>query len=113
MVGTLRFAHPTAYGACGTVCVSGALALRDLRQFSKRWTTTKNAGTNSTARQVEAIMPENTVMPIDLRALAPAPVASTSGTTPRMKAKDVIRIGRNLARAAAIADSISGSRSRT
>jgi hypothetical protein len=41
----------------------------------------KNVGTNSTARQVEAIMPENTVMPIDLRALAPAPVAITSGTT--------------------------------
>ena len=42
--------------------------------------TTKNDGTNSTARQVEAIMPLNTVMPIDLRALAPAPVASTSGS---------------------------------
>ena len=26
-------------------------------------------------------MPVNTVMPIDLRALAPAPVAITSGTT--------------------------------
>ena len=50
-------------------------------------------------------MPENTVMPIDLRALAPAPVASTSGTTPRMKANDVIRIGRNRAGAASIADS--------
>jgi hypothetical protein len=44
-------------------------------------------------------------MPIDLRALAPAPVASTSGATPRMKANDVIRIGRNRARAASTADS--------
>ena len=52
-------------------------------------------------------------MPIDLRALAPAPVASTSGTTPRMKANDVIRIGRNRARAASTADSSSGLRSRT
>ena len=58
-------------------------------------------------------MPLNTVMPIDLRALAPAPVASTSGTTPRMKANDVIRIGRNRARAASTADSSSGLRSRT
>ena len=50
-------------------------------------------------------MPENTVMPIDLRALAPAPLATTSGATPRMKANDVIRIGRNRARAASTADS--------
>src|ERR1700680_330909 len=86
----------------------GAFPLRSLSQFSNRCTTTKNVGTNSTARQVEAIMPENTVMPIDLRALALAPVASTSGPTPRMKANDVIRIGRNRARAASIADSNSG-----
>ena len=32
----------------------------------------KNTGTNVTARSVEASMPENTVMPIDLRAAAPA-----------------------------------------
>jgi hypothetical protein len=44
-------------------------------------------------------MPVNTVMPIDTRALAPAPLASTSGTTPRMKANDVITIGRKRARA--------------
>ena len=49
-------------------------------------------------------MPVNTVMPIDLRALAPAPVAITSGTTLRMKAIDVIRIGRKRARAASTAD---------
>ena len=87
-------------------------AFFDARQFSKRCTTTKKAGTNSTARQVEASMPENTVMPIDLRALAPAPVAITSGTTPRMKANDVIRIGRKRARAASIADSSTGLPSR-
>ena len=50
-------------------------------------------------------MPLNTVMPIDLRALAPAPVAITSGATPRMKANEVIRIGRNRARAASTAAS--------
>src|SRR5215467_9586566 len=75
--------------------------------------TTKNVGTNSTARQVDAIMPENTVMPIDLRALAPAPVAATNGATPRMKANDVIKIGRKRERAAATADSSRGCPSRT
>jgi hypothetical protein len=74
----------------------------------KSWMTTKNVGTHSTARQVDAIMPENTVMPIDLRALAPAPVAATNGATPRMKANDVIRIGRKRERAAATADSSRG-----
>ena len=53
-------------------------------------------------------MPVNTVMPIDLRALAPAPVASTSGATPRMKANEVIRIGRKRARAASTAASTIG-----
>ena len=67
--------------------------LRFARHSSRRWSTTKKLGTKRTARQVEAIMPVKTVMPIDLRALEPAPVASTSGTTPRMNANDVIRIG--------------------
>lgn len=42
-------------------------------------------------------MPLKTVIPIDLRALAPAPLAITKGRTPRMKEKDVIRIGRKRA----------------
>jgi hypothetical protein len=50
-------------------------------------------------------MPVNTVMPIDLRAPAPAPLASTSGATPRMKANEVMRMGRNRARAPSTADS--------
>src|SRR5262249_4332811 len=79
--------------------------LRALRHSSNRCTTAKNEGTNSTAKQVDAIIPVNTVMPIDTRALAPAPLASTSGTTPRMKANDVITIGRKRARAASVADS--------
>ena len=44
-------------------------------------------------------MPLKTVMPMDLRAEAPAPVARTSGATPRMNANDVIRMGRKRARA--------------
>src|SRR5262249_54963128 len=82
--------------------------LRAARHSSKRRTTTKNDGTNSTARQVEASMPLNTAMPIDLRELAPAPVASTSGNTPRMKAKEVMRMGRKRARAASSAASTIG-----
>jgi hypothetical protein len=50
-------------------------------------------------------MPLNTVVPIDWRPAAPAPCANISGTTPRMKAKAVIRIGRSRRRAASIAAS--------
>ena len=47
-------------------------------------------------------------MPITLRASAPAPDAVSSGTTPRMKAKAVIRIGRKRSFAASSAASTSG-----
>ena len=43
-------------------------------------------------------MPLNTAIPRDRRISAPAPAAKTSGTTPRMNAKDVIRIGRSRSR---------------
>ena len=45
-------------------------------------------------------IPENTAVPSDWRISAPAPVAIANGTTPKMKAKDVIRIGRRRVRAA-------------
>src|SRR5262249_41238715 len=54
------------------------------------WRMTKKAGTKRTARQVEANIPLATAMPRERRALAPAPLASTSGSTPRMKVKEVI-----------------------
>src|SRR5262245_14689882 len=85
-----------------------SVPLRHAHHSSKRRITTKNEGTNRTAKQVEAIIPLNTATPMDLRALAPAPVASTNGSTPRMKANDVIRIGRNRVRAASTAASRSG-----
>src|SRR6516165_12623534 len=84
---------------------AGERPLCPLRHSSNRCTTAKNGGTNSTATQVDAIIPVNTVMPIDTRALAPAPLASTSGTTPRMKASEVITIGRKRERAASVAAS--------
>ena len=39
-------------------------------------------------------------MPMTLRASAPAPLATSSGSTPSMNEKAVIRIGRNRSRAA-------------
>lgn len=48
-------------------------------------------------------MPANTAVPSACLSSAPAPVAQTSGITPKMKASDVIRIGRNRRRAASIA----------
>src|SRR5262249_42251682 len=94
---------PPSPAGAGFPGAAPTLPLRAARHSSNRRTTTKNDGTNNTARQVEASMPLNTVIPIDLRALAPAPVATTRGATPRMKANDVIRIGRRRARAASTA----------
>ena len=48
-------------------------------------------------------MPENTATPMAWRISAPAPVEKTSGTTPMMKASEVIRIGRSRSRLASIA----------
>ena len=50
-------------------------------------------------------MPNKTAVPSDCRISAPAPVATASGATPRMKAKEVIRIGRSRVRAACTAPS--------
>ena len=54
---------------------------------------TKNIGTSATAKTVEAIMPLNTVKPIEILEAAPAPEDVNSGTTPRIKAIEVITIG--------------------
>ena len=51
------------------------------------------------------IIPNNTAVPRDWRISEPAPVATASGKTPRMKAKEVIRIGRRRVRAADVAAS--------
>jgi hypothetical protein len=48
-----------------------------------------------TESSVEATMPPATAVPTELRAAAPAPVASANGMTPRMNASEVIRIGRS------------------
>ncbi|MNI75670.1 hypothetical protein D3C73_1318450 [compost metagenome] len=70
-------------------------------------TTTKKVGTKITANGVAASMPPNTPRPTARWLAAPAPVAMASGTTPRMNASDVIKIGRNRSLAASTADSYS------
>ena len=50
-------------------------------------------------------MPAKTAVPSDCRISEPAPVATTSGATPKMNANDVIRIGRSRVRAAVTAAS--------
>ena len=50
-------------------------------------------------------MPANTPVPSECRLPAPAPLAMTSGETPRMNANEVMRIGRNRSRAASTAAS--------
>ena len=40
------------------------------------------------------IMPPKTVVPTEWRPFSPAPLAVTRGTTPRMKAREVMRMGR-------------------
>ena len=52
-------------------------------------------------------MPPMTPVPMAVRPPAPAPVAIASGITPRMKASEVIRIGRRRWRAAVTVASIS------
>ncbi len=60
---------------------------------------------NTIDRNVDASMPPATAVPTEFRAPEPAPVATASGSTPRMNANDVIRIGRNRMRADSIAAS--------
>ena len=60
---------------------------------------------NRMFRKVDTNMPPATAVPTEWRASWPAPVANTSGSTPRMKASEVIRIGRKRSLDASIAAS--------
>ena len=62
-------------------------------------TTTKNSGTKKIARTVAVIMPPITPVPMAFWAPEPAPLLRASGSTPKMKAREVIRIGRSRSRA--------------
>ena len=60
------------------------------------------------AIKLAASIPPMTHMPITRREIAPAPLARARGTQPRMKAKDVMRIGRRRSFAPVRAASITG-----
>ncbi|MGY4158095.1 hypothetical protein ACVINW_003937 [Bradyrhizobium sp. USDA 4461] len=55
--------------------------------------TTSNTRVKSRSNAVTPNIPKNTVVPIACRNSAPAPFAVISGTTPRTKASEVMRIG--------------------
>src|SRR5258706_14559285 len=63
----------------------------------------KKNGTKKIARNVAASMPPTPPVPTEGRPPAPAPEENTSGETPRMNARDVMRMGRNRRRAASTA----------
>ena len=61
-------------------------------------------GTNSTASSVPTMMPPITPVPMARWLAAPAPLAMASGSTPSVKASEVMMIGRKRRCAAASAD---------
>src|SRR5271170_59648 len=74
--------------------------------FDLRCIMTHSVGIKKTPRIVPPSIPPNTAVPMDCRAAAPAPLATTNGTTPRINAKEVIRIGRKRSFAASTAASV-------
>ena len=71
--------------------------------------TTKNTGTKKMPSTVAEIMPPSTPVPIAFWLPEPAPVLVASGSTPKPKASEVIRIGRSRIFAA---DSVASNRLR-
>src|SRR5690606_9085971 len=65
-----------------------------LLPLNRRRTTTKKTGTRNTASRVAVIMPLMTPVPMARWLPDPAPLAMTSGSTPRMKASEVMMMGR-------------------
>ena len=90
--------------ACCHTCSAGPFGLLCLSL--NRCVTTKNTGTKGMARSVEESMPPKTTVPRARRLAAPAPEAPSSGTTPMMKAKEVMMMGRNRRRVASTAASV-------
>ena len=72
---------------------------RKLRR-DRRAVQRKKSGTNNTARKVATSMPPTTPVPIEWRLAAPAPLLRASGRTPKMKASEVMMMGRKRRRAA-------------
>ena len=72
-----------AFGSCSTGFV-----------LNRRMMKTKKTGTNRTARIVAEIMPPSTPVPMACWLFDAAPEAMARGTTPKMKASEVMTIGR-------------------
>src|SRR5262249_55561145 len=69
------------------------------RRRPSRSTKAKLPGMRKTPKAVAMSIPQNTAVPMTFWAPAPAPLARINGTTPRMNAKAVMRIGRKRSRA--------------
>src|SRR5262249_42832581 len=93
----------------GVLSGSPRLVIRAMRRSITAYST----GMKNTPSAVATNMPPHTAVPSDQRECAPAPLATTNGTTPRMKANEVIKIGRkrNCAAATAASTIVSPSRS--
>src|SRR3546814_93589 len=90
--------------AVGPAAPWGALAGRS----NSFITTTKNTGTKKIARTVAEIIPPSTPVPMAFWLAALAPVAIASGSTPKLKASEVMMIGRKRSRAASMVASSRG-----
>ena len=60
----------------------------------------KKNGTRIIPNVMENIIPKKTPVPIDCRLAEPGPLANTIGSMPKIKAKEVMTMGRNRWRAA-------------
>src|SRR4029077_5652083 len=90
----------------GGVLVGGASVLGS-RPAAKRCITKNVPGIKKRGFAGAAIFPPMTVEPRMRRATAPEPLANHKGISPKMKAKEVIRIGRRRKRAPSSAASSS------
>src|SRR3954464_15639377 len=95
-------------GAGGPYASPSVFAAFSRSPPSTRCTETKNTGTISRARITTATMPPITTVPSDCWLAPPAPWAIAIGSTPQMKARPVIRIGRKRRRQASMVASTSG-----
>ena len=88
-----RGARRRAGAAAAPAAPAFAFSLAALRRAGRRGR--RSSGTYSIASVVSPIMPPMMPVPIEWRALAPAPSASASGRQPNANASEVMMIGRS------------------
>src|SRR4051794_2320757 len=95
----LKRAHHFASGEAGVGTGSRAPAeLRENPRSAKPRMVLKKSGMKKMPMVVANSIPKKTPVPSECRLPAPAPLAMTSGDTPRIKANEVIRMGRKRSR---------------